>query len=191
MVSESRQAFTSQLLNCRQTGHLEGNRPDPILPNQVYSYDPLTGDARVVADGFGRPNGIAVSADQSTVYIGDTGASIGNGTTDFQGPRTIYAYDRNGKFLSNRRVFTMPNAAGGGADGIKTDRLGNVWACVTGGVDGDSVTAWNSEGVLLGSIALNGTVGNLGFGGPGELFVLGGDRLYRIDLDKRVVGAGF
>ncbi|KAK4543026.1 hypothetical protein LTR36_006024 [Oleoguttula mirabilis] len=36
-------------------------RSAPVLPNQVYAYDPRTSDLRVVADGFGRPNGIAAS----------------------------------------------------------------------------------------------------------------------------------
>jgi gluconolactonase len=106
-------------------GFLAGNRPTPLLPNQVYSYNPLTKDLRVVADGFGRPNGLAASADQRTIYIGDTGAMIGNGTEDYQGPRTIYSYDRDGHFLSNRRVFAIPSALRSGADGIKTDRQGN------------------------------------------------------------------
>jgi hypothetical protein len=51
------------------------------------------------------------------------------------------------------------------------------------------VLVWNSEGVLLGSIALNGTIGNIGFGDAGVLFVLAGDRLYRIDLSEDVVGS--
>ena len=88
-----------------------GNRPLPTLPNQVYSYNPFTKDNRVVADGFGRPNGIAINAEGDKIYIGDTGASVGNGTTDLQGPRTIYVYDRDGLMLSNRRVFAMPNQA--------------------------------------------------------------------------------
>ncbi|KAK3625720.1 hypothetical protein LTR56_020224 [Elasticomyces elasticus] len=73
-------------------GFGQGSRPVPLLPNQVYSYNPSTHDVRVVADGF--PNGIKASPDGSTIYIGDTGAQIGNGTLDFQGPRTIYAFDR-------------------------------------------------------------------------------------------------
>ena len=59
----------------------------------MYSYDPVTKSNRVVADGFGRPNGLARNAEGTKIYIGDTGANIGNGTVDVQGPRTIYVYD--------------------------------------------------------------------------------------------------
>ncbi|KAH0562685.1 hypothetical protein GP486_002642 [Trichoglossum hirsutum] len=54
-------------------------RPSPQLPNQVYRFDPKTGDIRVVADGFGRPNGISFSPDESVVYITDTDSVHGDG----------------------------------------------------------------------------------------------------------------
>ena len=157
------------------------------MPNQVYSYDPATNDLRVVADGFGQPNGITFGNDGATAYIGDTGANIGNGTVDYQGPRTIYAYDRQGKFLGNRHVFAMPNAAGSAADGIKTDSQGNVWA----GVNGEGLVVWNAEGTLLGSVELEKSenIGNLGFGEAGELFVLGGRKLFKVLVSQSVVGA--
>lgn len=57
-------------------GFEQGFRPTPELPCQVYRYDPEagTGDVRVVADGFGKPNGICFSADEETVYVTDTNA---------------------------------------------------------------------------------------------------------------------
>ncbi|KAK4959461.1 hypothetical protein LTR10_004266 [Elasticomyces elasticus] len=166
-------------------GFGQGSRPVPLLPNQVYSFNVSTNDVRVVADGFGRPNGITASPDGGTIYIGDTGAQVGNGTLDFQGPRTIYAFDRVGKFLTNRRVFAMPQALDSAPDGIKVDSHGNVWAVVFG----KGVYVWDAEGTLLGTVALPGTVGNLGFGEPGELFVLGGDRIYKLGVSDSVVGA--
>ncbi len=54
-------------------------RQRPKLPNQVYRFDPRTGDLRVVADGFGRPNGIAFSPDEKTCYITDTDQIHGDG----------------------------------------------------------------------------------------------------------------
>lgn len=102
----------------------------------------------------------------------------------FQGPRTIYVYDKCGPMLSNRRVFAMPNGLESGPDGIKVDTKGNVWS----GVVKIGVVVWDSDGKLLGSIDLKGTIGNIGFGEPGELFVLGGDRLYKIILSSDVIG---
>jgi gluconolactonase len=54
----------------------------PELPNQVYRFDPKTGDVRVVADGFGRPNGICFSPDEEIVYVTDTDLIHGDGTKD-------------------------------------------------------------------------------------------------------------
>lgn len=69
---------------------VQGIRPAPKLPNQVYRYDPATGNVRVVADGFGRPNGIAFSVDEKTVYITDTASVIGDGSKDLTKPATMY-----------------------------------------------------------------------------------------------------
>lgn len=50
-------------------GFLNQFRPPPALPNQVYRFDPDTGEVRVVADGFVQPNGIAFTADGETAYM--------------------------------------------------------------------------------------------------------------------------
>lgn len=71
-------------------GYEQGIRPAPQLPNQVYRYDPSTGDLRVVADGFGRPNGISFSPDEKIVYITDTAYTVGDGTTEPTKPSTMY-----------------------------------------------------------------------------------------------------
>jgi gluconolactonase len=70
-------------------GYEQGYRPKPRLPNQVYRYEPQTGDIRVVADGFGRPNGICFSPDERTVYVTDTDWIHGDGTTDDSRPSTM------------------------------------------------------------------------------------------------------
>ncbi|KAK5739789.1 hypothetical protein LTR17_005075 [Elasticomyces elasticus] len=79
----------------------------------------------------------------------------------------------------------MPQALASAPDGIKVDSHGNVWAAVFG----NGVYVWDAEGTLLGAVALPGTVGKLGFGEPGELFVLGGDRIYKLVVSDSVVGA--
>jgi gluconolactonase len=170
-----------------------GNRPSPpLLPNQVYRFDPKDGIVRAVADGFGRPNGIAFNEDESVMYIGDTGALVGNGTVNTSGPRKIYAFDVlrrsaeaiEGGFLGNRRVFAMPENQG--PDGIKVDVAGNMYSGVRDGVD-----VWTSGGTLLGGkILLEGGIGNLGFGEPGVLWAMGGNLLWRVDPSPGVVGAG-
>jgi gluconolactonase len=63
-------------------GFEQGFRPPPQLPNQVYRYDPTVESVRAMADGFGRPNGISFSPDQSTIYITDTDYIHGDGSKD-------------------------------------------------------------------------------------------------------------
>lgn len=63
-------------------GYEQGFRPLPQLPCQVYRFEPETGDCRVVADGFGRPNGLCFSPDEKTMYVTDTDWIHGDGTTD-------------------------------------------------------------------------------------------------------------
>ena len=39
------------------------------MPNQVYRFDPDTGDVRVVADRFDKCNGIVFSPDGKTAFV--------------------------------------------------------------------------------------------------------------------------
>lgn len=61
-------------------GSEQGFRPSPQLPNQVYRFEPETGDVRAVADGLGRPNGICFSSGEETVYVTDTDWVHGDGS---------------------------------------------------------------------------------------------------------------
>jgi gluconolactonase len=63
-------------------GNEQDFRQKPKLPNLVYRFNPENGDLRVVADGFGRPNGICFSPDEDVVYITDTDAFHGDGNKD-------------------------------------------------------------------------------------------------------------
>lgn len=56
-------------------GHLQGFRPAPEVGDFVYRHDPATGQTAVVGDGFDKPNGIAFSPDERTLYITDSGSN--------------------------------------------------------------------------------------------------------------------
>ncbi|KAK3674618.1 hypothetical protein LTR78_005340 [Recurvomyces mirabilis] len=164
-------------------GYGQGNRPKPLLPNQVYSYNPFTNDLRVAADGFVRPNGLAASPDGNTIYVADTGALLyENVPLDTQGFRTIYAFDRVNGFLTNRRVFAMPQAFASAADGIRVDSYGNVWASVAG----QGISVWDKSGTLLGDITIDNNGGNLGLADLGELYLLGGDTIFKVSVSTTV-----
>lgn len=167
-------------------GYDQGNRPPPELPNQVYRFDPHTGDVRVMADGFGRPSGICFSPYEKVCYISDTDFIHGNGNIDFTRASTIYAYDvderRQSKFLTNRRVFAMADV--GVPDGLKCDTAGNVYAGC-----GDGLSVWSPSGVLLGKVLIPGGLANFCFGKKGELFLLNGKKFWVLKVADTVKGA--
>lgn len=64
-------------------GSEQGYRNAPELPSQIYSYMPRGSGRfdtlRAVADGFGHPNGLCFSPDESILYITDTDKVRGSG----------------------------------------------------------------------------------------------------------------
>ncbi|KAL3483776.1 protein AkeP [Aspergillus germanicus] len=170
-------------------GFEQGFRPEPELPAQVYRFDPATGSIRVVADGFGRPNGISFSPDEKTVYVTDTNMVHGRADgvdVDRKRAATIYAFDVKAysgePFLVTRRVLAMPDT--GIPDGIKCDLQGNVYSGC-----GDGINVWSPGGVLLGKILIPGGVANFCFAQPGEILALNENRLWRVRLAGRARGA--
>jgi gluconolactonase len=141
-------------------GHLQGFRPPPALADRVYRHDPADGRTAPVADGFDKPNGLALSPDGRTLYVGDSGADGGvAGGFDPGRPHWIDAWDvARGGALSRRRRFGVP--AAGVPDGLAVDVGGRLYSSFAGGVE---VRA--QDGAVLGEIRLPGAV-NLTFGGP-------------------------
>lgn len=167
-------------------GYEQGFRNAPQLPCQVYAFEPETGDVRVVADGFGRPNGLCFTPDEKTMYVTDTDWIHGDGTSDLTRVSAIYAFDvieRHGsQFLANRRVFAMADE--GIPDGIKCDLEGNVYSGC-----GDGVHVWTPGGRLLGKIKIKGGAANFCFGRKGELFLLNETRFWVVKVAEKVQGA--
>ncbi|KAK0213033.1 calcium-dependent phosphotriesterase [Desarmillaria ectypa] len=158
-------------------GWLNHFRPLPLMPTQIYRFDPTTGSVRVVADGMGLPNGIAFSPDGSTCYIGDTSSEGGFLGVNQTLPSTIYAFevDPETEALKNRRVFAYIDTAI--ADGINVDTQGNVYAST-----GDGVHVWDNKGTLIGKIYLGAGSANLVFAGLGRLLVLADTKMFLVRI---------
>ncbi|KAG1883854.1 calcium-dependent phosphotriesterase [Suillus subluteus] len=139
-------------------GWLSGFRPEPMLPSQVYRFDPSTGQVRVIADQFVHPNGIAFAPNGKTAFITDTGIFGGFLGTNQTFPATIYQFDVDPttQSFTNRRVFAYADS--GGPDGIQLDTKGNVYAGC-----GDGIHVWNDEGTLIGKFYINSTTSQLIF----------------------------
>ena len=147
-------------------GWLNGFRPQPELPYQVYRFDPATGQVRVVADQFYYPNGIAFTPDGRTAYVTDTGVSGGFLGQNDTYPATIYQYDvdpATGSFM-NRRVFAYSDS--GVPDGIQLDTMGNVYSGC-----GEGTHVWNKQGTLIGKFYLNSTTAEMIFTRSGLLIL--------------------
>ncbi|KAI0404142.1 hypothetical protein F4802DRAFT_254861 [Xylaria palmicola] len=149
-------------------------RPPPQLPCHVYWFSLTTGELRVVVDGLQRPTGIALSPNQHILYVTDTEAASPGNSSASTSPATIYAYDiilrtSASPCVMNKRVFAF--AFSGVPAAITCDPAGNVYAACADGVE-----VWNSEGVCS----------SLCFGREGELFVCGGQTLWRVQLNGAV-----
>ena len=139
-------------------GHLQGFRPAPEVGDFVYRHDPATGQTAVVADGFDKPNGIAFSPDERTLYITDSGSNQEPGSYYVDRAHHIKAFDVvGGRRLAGERLFAVISP--GFPDGLKVDCAGRVYASSFSGVQ-----VLDPDGGLLGEIRVPGAV-NFCFGG--------------------------
>jgi len=134
----------------------------------VYRIDPSSGDIKIVADDFDRPNGIAFSPDEKTLYIADTG--------DRSFPIRSFKVSDKGK-LSGGKLFA--NCTAGAFDGFRLDEHGRIWTSA-----GDGVHCYDPDGTLIGKVLVPEPVANVVFGGAkrNRLFITATSSLYSIML---------
>lgn len=142
-----------------------------LKPNGVYRLD---GDGKIslVYSQLNRPNGLAFSPDEKTLYIANSDAK-----------RNLWmAFDVIDGKLLNERVFfdaTSMNLAGL-ADGMKVNSKGYVFATGPGGV-----LVFNSKGKHLGTILTEERTANCAFNEDESVLYMTSDRyLTRIKLKK-------
>lgn len=148
----------------------EGARAESeIGASNVYRIDP-SGEITIVADDFVKPNGLAFSPDEKTLYVADTGC-----THVENGPKHIraLAVKPDGKSLGASNMFADCNA--GLFDGFRVDKDGRIWTSA-----GDGVHCFLPNGDLIGKIRIPELVANVCFGGAqrNRLFICGCTSLY-------------
>jgi gluconolactonase len=151
---------------------LEGLEESPLREldfNGIYRLAP-DGELELLYANQTRPNGIALSPDETTLYVANSDAN----------QKVWYAYDVGDEGLSNPRVFYDVNdqKAPGSADGMKVDGAGNIFATGPGGV-----WVFAPDGTHLGSIQPDEVPANVGWGDDGRtLYMTAQTGLYRIRL---------
>ncbi len=146
-----------------------------IGASNVYRIDPTTGEVTAQITDMIRPNGLAFSIDETTLYVADTGVSH-----VVDGPRHIRRYDvdlADARVIGGGEVFaTCPVGA---FDGFRLDADGRIWASGHFGVH-----CYDPDGTLLGTVRLPETCANLTFGGPDgrTLFMTATASLYALDV---------
>ncbi len=113
-----------------------GHEPIDQPVNGVYRID-TNGMVHLILADVARPNGIAISPDQRTLYVTELDFFLADrrieaGVPWRSGDMKILKYELSSNGTAkNRSVFVDYGAEdGGGADGIKVDRDGNVYAAV-------------------------------------------------------------
>ena len=144
-----------------------------IGASNVYRIDDNSGAVSAEVTDMVRPNGLAFSLDETSLYVADTGVShVENG------PRHIRRYDVvDGRVTGGGEVFaTCPQ---GVFDGFRLDADGRLWASGEQGVH-----CYQSDGTLLGTIRLPEVCANVVFGGRDRrtLFMTANTSLYSLRL---------
>jgi gluconolactonase len=144
----------------------EGHRsPSEVDGCHVYRVDP-SGTLTVVADDFERPNGLAFSADEETLYIVDTRRAH------------IRRFTLDGDGLAGGEVFATCDT--GSFDGLRLDATGRIWAAAH-----DGLHCFAADGTLLGKLLVPEIVSNLTFGGPklNHLFITATTSVYTMRVN--------
>jgi gluconolactonase len=158
-------------------GHYEGHAAPAELPTNLYRFDPRTGELTVVCSDINRPNGLAFSPDERTLYVVESGTL----------PRRIRAFDvDDAGHLSRGRVFHTPGIEGA-PDGFRCDVDGNLWAGWGIGEGLDGVRIFAPDGTSIGHIHLPERCANLCFGGAAHnrLFMAASQSLYALYVNTQ------
>jgi len=158
-------------------GNVYATNPGAGEPSKVWLIKP-NGEKQVVDTGLGYANGIALSPDQTLLYVDDSRS------------HWVYSYQiqADGRLAYKQRYYWLhvpDNADDSGADGLRVDRDGRLYVATRMGIQ-----VCDQAGRVNAIIPTpNGAVSNLTFGGENfdTLFATCGDKVYKRKL--KVKGA--
>ncbi len=149
--------------------------PEQAVRN-VFRVDPTTGEVEAMITDFTQPNGLAFSADESVLYVAESGSSHDAGV-----PSVIRSFklDDTGRILSDDVFATIDR---GLPDGMRVDIAGNLWSSAS-----DGIHCFHPDGTRLGKILVPEVVSNLCFGGVrgNRLLITATTSVYEIAVNAR------
>jgi gluconolactonase len=125
----------------------------------VYKVKP-DGTVILLVDSLTRPNGIALSPDQQTLYVANSDQPVAK----------WYSFHIKGDSLTDAKIFYSAKYAdgeSGAPDGLRVDKNGNLFATGPGGI-----WIFNAEGKALGRIRLPEATANCTFSADGKILYM-------------------
>lgn len=157
------------------------NDPAKEIPYQgVYRVSPNDGKVTLLTSELTRPNGIAFSPDEKTLYVASSDPE--------KAIWMAYPVKGDGTLDHGRVLFdttSMVKSKKGLPDGLKVDKRGNLWATAPGGV-----LIISPEGKHLGTLATGEATGNCAWGDDGSTLYITAD-MYLCRVKTKVKGAGW
>lgn len=142
-------------------------RPSELGFQGVYRMADDGSRLTLLADDFAQPNGLALSRDETRLYVNDTE----------RGHIRVFDVADDGS-VSGGAVWADVTGSGQGApDGLKLDRDGNVYCCGPAGLH-----VFSPDGHSLGVIRVPEVVANFTWGGDdlATIFLTASSTLYRV-----------
>jgi len=134
----------------------------------VYRCDP-DGTILAVITDLKQPNGLALSRDEKTLYVVDSGVQ----------PARLMTYTLDDARLPQAGSL-FSECTNGMYDGLRLDSMGHIWTSA-----GDGVHCLDADGRLIGKVLIPETVSNVCFGGPerNRLYITATRCLYAVYLN--------
>jgi gluconolactonase len=155
-----------------------GQRAAELAFSGVFAFDEVSGQMVLIDDGLQRPNGLAFSPDEETLYVGDTAT------------QRLWAYEIGADgYATDMRLVIDLKVEGlvGNVDGVRVDSAGLVYLTCPGGV----CVVDPAKGVLLERMATPKRATNLAWGGAdlSDLYITALTDVYRVKTRARGTGS--